>query len=114
MQKRIVFRRTEHSAPLEDYANQQLAKIEDFLSHDGSPIIIDLIIEPSKNHAHHKVELLVKSPHYDRVTHYEGPDFYDALDRVMDTMYHMLHEDKERREDAKKMAGRHEEFKKQR
>ncbi|MCL4229244.1 HPF/RaiA family ribosome-associated protein [Candidatus Dependentiae bacterium] len=114
MQKKIVFKGTDHSAPLEEYANQQLARIEQFLTNERTPIYIDLIIEPSKVHAHHKAQLIVKTPDYDRITSYEGPDFYDALDRVVDTMYLHLHEDKKRKNDDKKMVGRHEEFKKQR
>jgi len=37
-----------------------------------------------------------------------------VLDRVIDTMYHELHEEKKKQSDKKKMVGRHDEFKKQR
>ena len=33
MDKRIVFRNMEHSNVMEDYANQQLEKIEEFMQH---------------------------------------------------------------------------------
>lgn len=102
MHKRITFRNMTHSAPMEEHANDQLRKIEEFLETDKSPRYIDLMFEPSKVHAHHRVELRVKTPSYDRVSHYEGPDFYAVLDRVIDTMYRELHEDKRRILDDRK------------
>lgn len=116
MRKRIVFRNMDHSDPMEQYANQQLEKIEEFLEHEPSPINIELILQPSKNHAHHHVELRIKSKNYDLVSDYEhkGDDFYDVLDRVIDTMYRRLLEEKKRHVDERKWRGRQEDFKKQR
>lgn len=114
MHKRITFRGMEHSQPMEDHANDMLARIEHILEEDRSPRYIDLVLQPSKVHAHHHVELRVKSPSYDRVVDYEGSDFYAVLDHVLDTMYRMLLEDKDRHIEDRKMLGRHEEFKKQR
>lgn len=114
MDRKITFRDVPHSAAIENYADQQLARIDEFLSHERSPIVIDLIFSPSKIHAHNRVELLIKTPHYDLVTHFEGPDFYDALDRTIDKMYRQLLEHKDRRMEDRKMVGRHDEFKKQR
>jgi len=116
MHKRITFRNMDHSSVMEQYANQQLAKVEGFLENEPTPVYIDLIFEPSKVREHHRIELRVKSPNYDRISNYEyqGEDFYDTLDRVIDVMYNELHEDKKRRIDERKMQGRHDEFKKQR
>ncbi len=131
MHKRIVFKNTQHSSVMEDYANQQLAKIEDFLGKSNimdhapggkasdvegsdSSIFMDLTIEPSKTREHNRVELRVKGPGYDFVSEYEGAEPYDMLDRVVDVMYHKLHEYKQREVDMRKSRGRHEEFKKQR
>lgn len=114
MPKKITFRGMKHSSVLEDYANQQLSKIEEFLDNERTPVYIDLILEPSHVHAHHKIELRVKTPNYDRISNYEGSDFYITLDRVIDVMYKELHEDKKKHDDEKKMRGRHDEFKKQR
>ncbi len=114
MQKKITFRDMPHSTVAENYANEQVARIEEFLKHERTPIYIDFIFTPGHTHAHNRVELLVKTPHYDLVTHYEGPDFYDALDRVIDTMYRLLLEEKDKHVEDRKMVGRHEEFKKQR
>lgn len=115
MHKRITFKDTQHSAAMEQEANKLLEKIEAFLlKEDRTPIYIDLILEPSHVHAHHKIELRVKSPNYDRYSSYEGKDFRPTLERVIDVMCRELHEDKKRLNEDKKMTGRHEEFKKER
>lgn len=131
MHKRILFKNTQHSSIMEDYANQQLAKIEEFLANsnimdhapggkasdvDGSdaPIRIDLSIEPSKTREHNRVELRVTGPGYDLFSDYEGAETYDVLDRVVDVMYQNLREYKQKEVDMRKSRGRHEEFKKQR
>lgn len=116
MHKRITFRNMDSSEVMKEYADNQLKKIEAFLSHEPTPIYIDLVFEPSKVREHHKVELRVKSAHYDLVSSYEhqGTAFYDVIDRVVDTMYKELLEAKQKRVDDKKSQGRHEDFKKQR
>jgi ribosome-associated translation inhibitor RaiA len=114
MQKKITFRNMAHSDVAEKYAYDQFAKIEDFLKNERTPITIDLIFTPGHIHAHHRVELLVKTPNYDLVTHYEGPEFYDVIDRVIDTMHRNLLEEKDKHMEDRKMVGRHDEFKKQR
>ena len=114
MNKKFTFRDMDHSKVMQDYAEGQLVKIEDFLKHEPTPIIIDVIFQPSKVHAHHRIELLIKSPHYDLVTHDEGGDFYEVLDLVFDSAYRRLLEQKDKHVEDRKMVGRHEEFKKQR
>jgi ribosomal subunit interface protein len=114
MHKRITFKNTEHSDVMENYANEQLEKIVNFLEHERTPIYIDLLIEPSKTHAHHHVELRVNSAQYNLISDFEGPDIYAVLDHVIDVMYQQLHEEKRREVDERKTRGRHEEFKKQR
>lgn len=116
MNKRIVFRGVAHSDVAEQHANEQLKKIEHFLENEPTPVYIDLIFEPSKLRQHSRVELRVKTPHYDLVSHYEyeGVQFYDVLDRVIDVMYQRLHEEKEKNIGKRKTVGRHDEFKKER
>jgi ribosomal subunit interface protein len=114
MNKRITFRSMTHSDLIEQHANKQLAKIEDFLLNERTPVYIDLILEPSKTREHNKVELRVKSPHYELYSTYEGPDLYAIIDRVIDVMYYDLHKEKQKEVDMRKQRGRHEEFKKQR
>ncbi len=101
MHKRITFRNMDHVAAIENYANDKLVKIEEFLSHEPTPIFIDLILEPSKVHEHHRVELRVKSPHYEKISNYEGPEFYKILDRVIDVMLQELLQEKEKQLDER-------------
>ncbi|MCL4361059.1 HPF/RaiA family ribosome-associated protein [Candidatus Dependentiae bacterium] len=96
MNKKITFRHMEHSNVMEDYINQQLGKVENFLMNERTPIYIDIIINEGKIHAHHKVEMRVKTPHYDAFTHYEGPKIYDVIDEVIDRMYEKLKEEKKK------------------
>ena len=105
MHRKIVFRHMDHSGPMEQHADQQLKKLEKLLEHEPTPIVIDLILEPSKVHSHHRVELIIKTKHYDRVVHSEGPKFYEVLDHVIDVMYRKLHEDKQRLVDERKTQG---------
>lgn len=115
MPKRIVFKNMDHSEAIELYANEQLERVEHFLENEKTPIFIDLSLEPSKVHAHHKVDLIVKTPNYDRFISFEGPEFYKVLDHVIDVMYKKLHEDKKRlKVDGLKTTGRRDDFKKQR
>jgi len=114
--KHITFKNMEKSEVMQNYANEKLAHIEDFLSHEPTPIFIELVLEASKTREHPKIELRIKTPHYDEFvgTEHDGTPFYDALDNVLDIMYRRLVDKKERLVDEKKWVGRHEEFKKQR
>lgn len=102
MSKRIIFRGMEHSPVIEEYAHRQLAKVEEFIKHEREPIYLDLTLEAERTHHHHRVELRIKTPHYDLISHYEGPDMYGVIDRVVDTMYRELHEAKRKLKDKDK------------
>lgn len=110
MNRRIMFRHMKHSDAIEQHALQQLKKIENFLENEPSPCSIDLVMEPSKIREHPKVELRIKTPHYDLITHYEqeGMDFYQVLDHVIDVMYRLLHEEKQKLVDARKHRSKQE------
>ena len=116
MHKRVTFRNMDHSDAMEEYINQHLEKIEEFLENEPTPIHIDMVVESSKTREHPRAELRIKSPHFDLISHYEhtGVDMYDAIDHVIDIMYRQLHEHKKKECDNRKMRGRHDEFKKQR
>ncbi len=104
MSKRIAFRGMEPTPAIEKYIDQQLEKVEKFLSHERSPVYINLVLDAAPDHAHNRVELLVKSPNYDLVSHYEGPKMYDAIDEAIDRMYLELKKAKDKRIDSKKEA----------
>lgn len=102
MHKRITFRNMDHVASIENYANNRLHKVEHFLERESSPVSIDLVLEPSKVHEHHRVELRVKSPSYDLISNFEGPEFYKVLDHVVDIMMGELTKEKRKEVDSRK------------
>ena len=104
MHKRITFRGMDHSPVIEEYCNGQLKKVEEFIKNERDPIYLDLVLEAERTHHHHRVELRIKTPHYDLISNYEGPDMYDVIDRVIDTMYNELHEKKRELQDKNKTA----------
>lgn len=92
---RIAFRHMEHSADIDRTVNKQLQRIIDFVGNEPTPIYIDFVVTPSKLHAHHEIELQVKTPNYEAIVKKEGPDFYNLLDTVVDAMYRKLHDEKD-------------------
>ncbi len=102
MKKRIVYRGIESTPVLEEFINTHLEKVEKLLEHEPTPVHIDVFLEASKVHAHHKVEIKVKSPHYALVAHHEGPDMYQEIDRVTDKMVAEIRRAKEKRVDQNK------------
>lgn len=95
MNKRVVFREMDSSVALEKYADEHLEKITTFLKNERDPIYIDLSLEAGRPHAHHRVELRIKTPRYDLIVHEEGAEIYKVLDSVIDRMYYQLHKEKE-------------------
>ena len=101
MKKEITFRNMEHSAPLEEHANAKLAKIEEYLggSEDFTPFSVELRLDAHKMHAHHHVELHLRTPHFALHTHEEGPDMYIAVDDTIDKMVKLIIKEKEKYKD---------------
>jgi ribosomal subunit interface protein len=97
MQKRIAFRGIDSTPVLEEFINSHLEKVVHLLENEPTPIMVDMVLEASKVHAHHKVELRVKTPHYDLIAHHEGPEMYQEIDRVVDKMIGELRRAKEKR-----------------
>ncbi len=112
MNKRILFRNMEKTTHMEEYCDKQLAKIMHFLENERTPISIDMVLEPSKVHAHHYVELRVHTPHYHKKAEAEGPDFYLVLNKVVDTMHRELLEEKKKQKEHERELNRHDELKK--
>jgi ribosome-associated translation inhibitor RaiA len=95
----ITFRHVDSSNLIRDHVMGQLEKVISFLSHEQPPVRIEVVIEPSRVHAHHKVELIVSSPQFHKIISYERPgmELYELIDRTIDIMYRELHEAKRER-----------------
>lgn len=102
MKKRITYRGIESTPVLEEFINSHLDKVVKLLEHEPTPIMIDFILEASSVHAHDKVEIRIKTPHYDLVAHHEGPEMYQEIDRVVDKMVREIRRAKEKRVDEQK------------
>jgi ribosomal subunit interface protein len=104
MNKRITYRGIESTPVLEEFINSHLEKVVKILEHEPTPIMIDFVLGASTVHAHHKVELRIKTPHYDLIAHHEGPEMYQEIDKVVDKMVREIRRAKEKRIDEKKNA----------
>lgn len=102
MNVQITFRNMESSKILEEYAQEQLQKVYDFLEHEREPIFVELVFQAAKARAHHHAELRIKTPDYYLVTDYEAQEMYDVLDRVVDTMYRKMTEKRKELQDKGK------------
>ena len=95
-----------HSEPLEEHANQKLAKIIELLSHEEAehvtPLHAELWLKANKLHPHHRAELHLKTPRFDLNAHDEGADMYIVVDNTIDTMVKLLKKEKEKRNDKSK------------
>ena len=96
MNIKINFRNMEHSDALTTYVNEALEKIFKFIEREPEPIQIDVILEAHKQHAHHKVEIRMRSKHYHSLLSNEGPDIYREIDYVVKVLI----------EDIKKTKGK--------
>lgn len=94
MEKRISFKGTPSSQAIKDHIDQCLAKLEHFLQSERQPVIVDVVIEPSKVRAHNRVEIRVHNPDFNVVSDYEGPEMYAVLEKALDAITFRLHEAK--------------------
>lgn len=102
MNVQITFKNTESSQIMEEHARKQMEKIFHLLKREPTPIFIELICEPSKVHAHNRVEFVIKSPHYSLHVHKEGPHIYQIVDEAIDVMYEQLRKEKQKHVDERK------------
>ena len=108
MNKQFTFKGMEHSAALENYANELLGKIEEFLKNEQEkePIYIRICFDAEETHHHHGIEFDLKSPLYDLHVHEEGPDMYKLVNDVTDIMYARLRREKEKHVDTWKTGAK--------
>lgn len=102
MDFQITYRHMENSPEIEFHIRKQMAKILKFLENERSPVYIHLVITPSKDHAHHEAELVIKTPHYNVVGKEEDPIAFVAIDTLIDTTYKRLEQAKRKVDDGHK------------
>lgn len=106
MDIKITFQNSESSKVMEDYIHEQIQKILEFLKDEREPIFIEFFIRPSHVHAHHQVDMLVKTPNYDLFVKKIGTEIYKVLSEVIDVMYLDLRNEKKKKIDDRKELGR--------
>jgi ribosomal subunit interface protein len=92
----ITFLNMEHSAALEQHAQEKFTKIDELLSNlkDNHSIRTELRLRANKQHPHHSVEFHVKTTHFSLHAHDEGTDMYTVLDTAIDKMVVLIKKEK--------------------
>lgn len=104
MNKRIAFKHVDRTPALEDFINKRLEKIEHLLESERSPVSIDIVIEGYPNHAHNRVEVIVKTADFHLIAHHEGADVNKEIDVVLEKMLDQIRTAKDKLQD-KQRAG---------
>ena len=104
MDVKITFRGMDSSSAIEEYINKHIEKVTRVLVKEASPINLEVVLEAARTHHHHRVEIFLKSPHYDLVSHYECPEMYLAIDKAVDKMFAEVTREKKKRIDFRKSA----------
>lgn len=96
MQKKVTFSGREHTPALDKHIDEQMAKIERFLTEEPTPRVIEVSVETHDVHQFNRVVARVKSPHYDCYAEHEGPDIMAEINEVMDRLYAQLRATKQK------------------
>ena len=104
MNLKISFHHMPRSAALEEHAREKLARIQALFKHADptQPLFIELFLHAeTSHHAHHSVEMRLKSGPYSLSTHDQGDDMYVALEQAIDKMVNVLKKEKAKSGDKK-------------
>jgi ribosomal subunit interface protein len=96
MDVRIFFHEMTSSPAMEKKAQDLMQKVYKFLESEREPIYVHITFSAGRPHAHHEVEVRVKSPNYEVMVKREGPQLYALLDEVVDLLYDQLLDAKEK------------------
>ena len=101
MNVKISFHNMPHSNALEEHAHEKLAKITHLFKEESSdhPLFFELFLNAETTHAHHNVELHVKTEKLNLVTHTEHADMYIATDQVIEKMVGLVRKKKNKQKD---------------
>jgi len=103
MNIKINFHQMPHSEGIDQHAREKLSKIKTFLGRpeERHPITAELFLNAHQLHAHHEVELRVKSGVIEAAAHETNADMYQAIDTVIDKVLTQLKREKERTDDKR-------------
>lgn len=101
MNIKINFHQMPHSDGIEAHAKEKLQKIASLFrkTEDTHPLSAELFLNAHAVHAHHEVELQIKSNHFKLAAHDTGHDMYQTIDNVIDKMLTQVKREKERLDD---------------
>lgn len=89
MQKNISFRGVE-SVEIVNYVYEKIPKIEQFLLEDPGNKFINIDVNVEKARLGFLAELHLKTQKYDMKVSHDGPDKFQEIDHVIDSMYQAL------------------------
>ncbi|MFC1894542.1 ribosome hibernation-promoting factor, HPF/YfiA family [Candidatus Dependentiae bacterium] len=103
MQRKITFHGMDHSSPMEKHINEKLNKIEEFIKAPEweTPKYIEFFLNSHPQHPHHSVEIKLKTPQFDLVSHDEGTKMYVVIDNAIDKIITLLKKEKAKLRDKK-------------
>jgi len=92
-----------HSEGIDNHARSKLTKVSSLFKHaeDLHPVTAELFLNAHHTHAHHEVELRVKSGALSATAHDMNADMYLAIDSVIDKVINQLKKEKTRRDDKR-------------
>jgi len=97
MQRKVTFRdESFKTKPLEEYVYGEIGKYDRILNKEGTPVYVDVVIDPHDTHQYFRVSVQIKTPNFDLFADAEEDDIYRAVKNATDKMYHQL-----RREQSK-------------
>ena len=87
MQADLTFRGMEPTEAIEDFVKKNIAKFKKYLGkEDPDATFIHVVLEGNHNHNIYKVEIRVKTPHFNVVAQREGKEMYPLIDETVKVM----------------------------
>ena len=101
MKADLTFRGMDHTQAMEDYVAKNLKKFNKYLGkEDPEATFVHVVLEGQQKHNVFKVEIRVKTPHFDVIAGREGKEMYPLIDEVMRIMERELEQEKQKLLDA--------------
>lgn len=95
-----TFRHMESSKAMEGFVESKLPKVARLLEKEIEPVVLEVRLDAAREHHHHRVEMHLKSHHYDIHAHHEGPELYEQIEIVVDKLASEISKLKDKRIDA--------------